>query len=114
MSDLAMKVLQWQSEGHVGISSATMASIALRMKKNFYHSRFDAPSDPSDLRRCMNLVKKIPEIREHFSVIAEVCPQFSPIIEHWDELIAMLRREMALGDRAPETYARMKQLFGEA
>lgn len=33
MSDLAMKVLKWQSNGHVGISSATMASIALGWKR---------------------------------------------------------------------------------
>lgn len=35
MSDLAMKVLQWQASGNVGISSATMESIALGMDKNF-------------------------------------------------------------------------------
>lgn len=51
MSDLAMKVLQWQSTGNVGVSSATMASIALGMKKNFYGSYFSPPSDQSDLHR---------------------------------------------------------------
>ncbi len=34
MSDLAMKVLKWQSTGDVGISSATLASIACGLKKN--------------------------------------------------------------------------------
>lgn len=33
MSDLAMKVLKWQTKGHVGISSATMASIALGLER---------------------------------------------------------------------------------
>jgi len=61
MSDLAMKVLDWQSKGHVGVSSATMASIALGMKKNFYHSHFGAPSDPADLNRCMKLVDELPK-----------------------------------------------------
>ncbi len=60
MSELAMKVLQWQSTGNVGVSSATMASIALGMKKNFYGSYFSPPSDPSDLHRCMKLVQCIP------------------------------------------------------
>lgn len=36
MSDLAMKVLKWQSTGDVGISSATLASIACGLKKNIY------------------------------------------------------------------------------
>lgn len=71
MSDLAMKVLKWQTKGHVGISSATMASIALGLEKNFYHGRFDAPSDPADLRRCMMLVDEIPEIKDSFPLIAK-------------------------------------------
>ncbi len=33
MSDLAMKVLKWQSTGDVGISSATLASIACGLKR---------------------------------------------------------------------------------
>lgn len=33
MSDLSMKVCEWMSMGKVGISSATMASIALGLKK---------------------------------------------------------------------------------
>ena len=66
MADLAMKVLQWQTKGSVGVSSATMASIALGLEKNFYSGRFDAPRDPADLRRCMILVEDIPEVRDSF------------------------------------------------
>ncbi|MBY4887762.1 hypothetical protein K5Y32_07420 [Pantoea sp. DY-15] len=113
MSDLAMKVFQWQAKGSVGVSSATMASIAMGMDKNFYHSHFCPPWDPSDLTRCMKLVDFIPEIRDHFPAIAEKCPKFAPILNHWDELTAMVRREWAAGDRAPETYARMKELLRE-
>jgi len=112
-NDLAMKVIQWQVSGRVGVSSATMASIALRLKRPFYGSYFSPPWDPADLTRCMKLVEAIPEIRDHFPVIAEICPKFSPILAHWDELIAMVKREWAEGDRAPETYARMKQLLGD-
>lgn len=111
MNDLAMKVLEWQAYGRVGVSSATMASIALGMEKNFYHSWFNPPWDPADLTRCMKLVECIPEIRDHFPKIAEKCPGFAPIIEHWDELIEMLKAEWAVGDRAPKTYTRMKELL---
>lgn len=82
MSDLAMKVLKWQTKGHVGISSATMASIALGLEKNFYHGRFDAPSDPADLRRCMMLVDEIPEIKDSFPLIAKKVKRFSPILRN--------------------------------
>lgn len=113
-NELAMKVIKWQSDGRVGVSSATMASIALGLKKPFYGDYFNPPWDPADLTRCMKLVEAIPEIRDHFPVIAEICPKFAPILAHWDELIAMVKREWAAGNRAPETYARMKQLLGEA
>jgi hypothetical protein len=50
MSDLAMKVLKWQSTGDVGISSATLASIACGLKKNIYGHHFGAPHDAADFR----------------------------------------------------------------
>lgn len=56
MSDLAMKVLKWQSTGDVGISSATLASIACGLKKNIYGHSFGAPHDAADFRRCVALV----------------------------------------------------------
>ena len=115
MSDLAMKVMQWQAKGHVGVSSATMASIALGLKRNIYGSRFDAPSDPSDLKRCMLLVEEIPEIKDAFPAIAEECKQFAPIIDEWDSLISLLKKEISLDTgRAPETYKRMKELLGHS
>ena len=114
MSELAMKVLNWQSTGNVGISSATMASIALGLKKNFYHQTFRHPSDPADLNRCMRLVKDIPEIRDHFGAISEKVPAFKPILDNWDELTKLLRTELKRPDkRAPETYSRMKELLGK-
>lgn len=111
MSSLAMKVLEWQAKGRVGISSATMASIALGMEKNFYHGRFDAPSDPADLRRCMLLVEEIPEIKDSFPEIAKRVKRFAPILREWDHLVSLLKEELKRPDkRAPETYALMKEL----
>jgi len=69
MSDLAMKVLKWQSTGDVGISSATLASIACGMKKNIYGHHFGAPHDAADFRRCVALVEQIPEIRDSFDKV---------------------------------------------
>ena len=58
MSDLAMKVLKWQSTGDVGISSATLASIACGLKNNIYGHSFGAPHDAADFRRCVALIDK--------------------------------------------------------
>ncbi|EOL9076331.1 hypothetical protein ACM92Y_002954 [Cronobacter malonaticus] len=115
MSDLAMKVLNWQAKGRVGISSATMASIALGLEKNFYHGRFDAPSDPADLHRCMLLVEDIPEIKDSFPAIAKKVKNFAAILLEWDRLTGLLKEELKRPDgRAPETYALMKELLKAA
>lgn len=114
MSDLAMKVLQWQTTGNVGVSSATMASIALGLDKPFYGRNFDAPHDPSDMLRCMKLLEAIPEIRDHFPAIAKRVPTFKGIIKQWDELVEVMNRE-CVGDRwrAPDAYNLIKKLRGD-
>ncbi len=111
MPNLAMKILQWQAKGHVGVSSATMASIAAGLDTNFYGGSFGAPHDPSDMLRCMRLVDDIPEIRNYFPLIAERIKVFRGIIEHWDELVLVMNKE-CVGDnwRAPDAYKMIQQL----
>ncbi|EHQ8956977.1 hypothetical protein KI090_003791 [Escherichia coli] len=107
MSDLAMKVLKWQSTGDVGISSATLASIACGLKKNIY----GAPHDAADFRRCVALVEQIPEIRDSFDKVAKRVPAFKGILNEWDSLVALLKSEMkTYGNKAPETYRRIREL----
>lgn len=112
MSELAMKVIQWQANGRLGVSSATMASIALGLSKNIYSDHFDKPYDPADLKRCADLVDAIPEIRKSFPKIGRRVNGFKPILDNWDELVELLREEEAAGNRAPRTYQRMKELLG--
>ena len=104
MSDLAMKVLKWQSTGDVGISSATLASIACGLKKTIYGHHFGAPHDAADFRRCVALVEQIPEIRDSFDKVAKRVPAFKGILNEWDSLVALLKSEMKIhGNKAPET-----------
>ncbi|HFZ1714792.1 TPA: hypothetical protein ACIJV0_003207 [Escherichia coli] len=111
MSDLAMKVLKWQSTGDVGISSATLASIACGLKKNIYGHHFGAPHDAADFRRCVALVEQIPEIRDSFDKVAKHVPAFKGILNEWDSLVALLKSEMkTYGNKAPETYRRISDL----
>ncbi|WKV23801.1 hypothetical protein [Yersinia phage vB_YenS-P840] len=113
-ASLAMKVIQWQTKGRVGVSSATMAAIALGLDKSFYSSHFSPPSDPADLSRCMFLVDEVPEIRDYFPTIAEKVPRFAGIIANWDEITTLLITECKRQDnRAPETFALMKKILGE-
>ncbi|MGL4600312.1 MAG: hypothetical protein ACRCVE_02145 [Plesiomonas sp.] len=109
--DLAVKILRWASKHSVGVSSSTMASIAVGLDKPFYGSSFCHPWDPSDFYRCMILVEEVPEIRDYFDDISSKCKTFKPIIDHWDELVSMLMSEMRNGRDAPETYKRIKELI---
>lgn len=113
MSELALRILEWQTQNKVGVSSASMAAVAVGLGKPFYGSYFQHPYDPADFNRCVNLVNTIPEIREHFDAIGQKIPAFKNILENWDELKNLLDEEKRNADgRAPKTYARMKQLLG--
>lgn len=67
----------------------------------------DYPHDPSDLCRCLYVSPSAPTHMRSRSRI------WSVLVDHWDELAALLRQEHRDG-RAPKTYARMQQLFREA
>lgn len=78
------KILNWFFTGHVGSSSKTMAAIAVDQEEVMFG--FDRPHDSSDFYRCYELVKAVPEIKDHFDKIKERCPEFGPILDRWDEL----------------------------
>ncbi|HBP7567423.1 TPA: hypothetical protein ACF6MM_000184 [Escherichia coli] len=104
-------IIEWQSTGDVGISSATLASIACGLKKNIYGHSFGAPHDAADFRRCVALVEQIPEIRDSFDKVAKRVPAFKGILNEWDSLVALLKSEMKIhGNKAPETYKRISEL----
>ncbi|EFN5689701.1 ead/Ea22-like family protein [Escherichia coli] len=104
-------IIEWQSTGDVGISSATLASIACGLKKNIYGHHFGAPHDAADFRRCVALVEQIPEIRDSFDKVAKRVPAFKGILNEWDSLVALLKSEMKIhGNKAPETYRRISEL----
>ncbi len=65
MSDLAMKILKWQSTGDVGISSATLASIACGLKKNIYGHHFGAPHDEQTSGDALHLLSRFQKSEIH-------------------------------------------------
>jgi hypothetical protein len=97
----------WLIGGDTGISSETMAAIALGATKGN-----DAPYDPSDFGRCYRLVKKVPEIREHFPRIAKKVKVFAGILREWDDLVRIYERDLPSG-RSDELYRRIKELRGD-
>lgn len=104
------KILDWLAYGRVGASSKCMAMVALGRE-----ARGDYPSDPSDLNRCLQLIKAAPEVREAFPKIAALHESWNVLIENWDELEASFVGEVgdnwSKGASAPKTYQLMKNLL---
>jgi hypothetical protein len=110
MSSAAVrKIANWLLSNDTGLSSETMAAIALGATAR--HG-FNAPHDPADFGRCYRLVKAVPEVRLAFPRIAKKVKPFSGIIREWDALCALYERDLPTG-RSDELYRRIKELRGD-
>lgn len=102
----------WLETGERGISSET---IAHRMVPGLMFESMNlfgecAPSDPSDLDRCRKLLEAVPSFRPRLPEMARVSAQWGVLVEHWDELIALLMEELPNAE-APRCYERMRELL---
>lgn len=101
----------WLISGDTGISSETMAGIALggTPSSTNWRGRGDAPYDPSDFGRCYRLVQSVPSIRDDFDRIAKAVPVFAGILREWDSLCAIYERDLPTGS-SEELYRRIRDL----
>lgn len=104
-------IAQWFADDDTGTSSQTIAVIAMGAKK-VGKARMDAPHDPDDFGRCLRLVKRVPELREHFARIGKTVKAFAGILDNWDELVAIYERDRPTG-RSQDLYRRIKELRGD-
>lgn len=93
-ADAKGRLLEWSLSRDTGVSSETIAKIAIGMKPGG-HFGFDIPYDGGDFGRCYRLLQKVPELREALPLVAEVCPKWRPIIERWDEIEAAYLRDIS-------------------
>lgn len=107
---IEQKILEWLAAGDTGISSKALAFEAVGMESRYR----DAPHDPSDLGRCLRLIKQIPECRSAVDVLAASQKDWASLAPHWDELAAMMDDEVGIdwskGRSAPNTYERMREV----
>lgn len=95
------RVGQWLASGNTGMSSLTMAAIAMGAEKGDFH----VPCDQADFGRCLALLKKVPEIKYQFPQIAWYCPAFGPILKRWKEL-----SDLYEGGEHTEVYRLLREL----
>jgi len=53
-------------------------------------SPFDYPHDIDDYQRCERLLRAVPGLRESFPLMADVGPNWPPLIESWAEVARLL------------------------
>jgi hypothetical protein len=75
----------WLVSRETGLSSLTMAAIAMGAKKGSFH----VPRDLDDFGRCIGLVNQVPEVINHFPEIAWRCPSWNPILRRWNEMVVL-------------------------
>jgi hypothetical protein len=112
MSDTAelKAALKWLNGNDTGISSQAIMTHMLGE-----HPTSDTyPSDPSDLGRCIRLLRVIPAWHQRIGEMAKIGHVWASLVTHWDELEMLMSDEVGFdwqkGERAPRTYDRMKSL----
>ena len=105
------RILDWLANGETGASSETMVFTVLDKPRRWGVSY---PLDPADFNRCLKLVKRVPEIKQHFDKISLLCKEWMIVISNWDLLEKTFIDEVGWdwenGHRAPKTYELMKNL----
>lgn len=103
----------WLISGRHGVSSLAIAGrlTGASIKDDGFQNH---PSDPADFRRCILLLKAVPEWRGRIREMGVVSDVWERLVLKWDELEDLLELEMgeySIG--APRTYARMKEIIGD-
>lgn len=84
------KAMHWLIGGSTGLSSNCLMATMLNggpIQSDRWGSN-SHPRDSSDFRRCMGLLDAVPEFRERLSIMKQVSPYWSVLVDHWDEIEA--------------------------
>ncbi len=83
----------WLSHGEKGMSSEAMFSV-LSGTKTLFGRGLRHPCDPSDFRRCYQLLQTIPEWRAELHKMKAVSGVWSKLVDNWSKLEEMLLEQM--------------------
>lgn len=114
------RLMAWLIQGDTGLSSKCLAATIMSNGKTANIKAYEAsqhPLDGSDLNRCVKLLRQVPEMREHLSIMRPVSKYWEVLVDHWDELEELLDNEL-IANKKPgssslkgSTYKRMKELY---
>lgn len=104
-TDVIARLATWLASGDTGVSSCTLALVAMGATKG----HFDAPHDMDDFGRCYRLVEAAPVLREHFEKVGYLVPAFARILANWDSLAEQYLKAQSSRKRRGE-FHEMAQL----
>ncbi|HMI93818.1 MAG TPA: hypothetical protein VK509_20735 [Polyangiales bacterium] len=99
----------WLAGGDTGRSSKTIWKVMTGGAVGSPDWRPGIPLDPADFGRCHRLLEQFPAWRARLPEVAAKHPEWTRLVEAWDELSALYVEEYPTG-RAPKLYARMQEL----
>jgi hypothetical protein len=104
------EVLNWFATGNTGMSSKAIALNIAGIETEHHPT----PSDPSDFRRCIDMVKACPSI-QNLTPLVENAPHYAPFTREWNNMIDLYETEFKEDTgRAPLLYKFMKRLCTES
>jgi UTP:GlnB (protein PII) uridylyltransferase len=112
LTEMQRRTVWWLANGHVGMSSKTMALWLAFGEPTQDRSH---PHDPDDLDRCLYLLKAVPQLRQVLPRMAEVSPVWAALVARWDDIERSFLDEVGLGwshgHSAPKTYRLMREVI---
>ncbi|HCF3913442.1 TPA: hypothetical protein NID53_001048 [Pseudomonas aeruginosa] len=115
-STIEERAARWLRDGQVGASSRAIHDHMLGLPMERHHAAY--PHDPDDLNRCLLLLNLIPEWAPRIREMAQHSQEWAALVSSWGKLTNLFLQEAGLdwqrSSGAPETYAAMRFLLGDA
>ena len=112
---------RWLAAGEQGLSSCAIVFKLTGYRPEMLEpwEGYPYPHDPDDLRRCLLLLRDVPDVASRIGEMASCSPQWAALVGAWGELSVLFSAELPSsqwehpprGAKAPKTYARMRELL---
>jgi len=89
LTQIRLEVLTWLANGDVSDASK---HIALRMA-NIKMNGNATPIDPTDFKKCMDMLTACPSIRD-LSRLSYLVPYYAPYVDNWNEMVSLYETDV--------------------
>jgi hypothetical protein len=95
------RLVKWVLSGDTGISSKAIVGVmeGVAPSDSFHGCH---PSDGGDFGRCYRLLEAIPEYKTRMAEMKCVSPEWSVLVDHWEELTELYRQDGKMYQRMSE------------